>query len=63
MNWLQLDVDIFEFVGTKWKVKIFMVSGLDFTGEIGQGHLFAVGWQRGDSRTFRYSKKKKKIPS
>lgn len=37
-----------------------MVSGLDFTGEIGQGHLFAVGWQRGDSRTFRYSKKKKK---
>lgn len=35
LNWLLLDVDIFEFVGTKWKVKTCMFTGFDFIGEKG----------------------------
>lgn len=33
LNSFEFDVDIFEFVDTKWKIKTFMFTGFDFIGE------------------------------
>lgn len=35
LNSFELDVDIFEFVDTKWKIKTFTFTGFDFIGETG----------------------------
>lgn len=57
---VKLDVDIFEFIGTKCNVKTFMFICLGFTGEIGDHIIIYSGMARvGDLGIFRYSRKKK----